>query len=446
MIWGIMIAGCIDKPAVNQSTGTPPLTPSVSPSTPIAIQSISQPAVTTQPVPVVYKKSTYGEAPTVVEANNQFAFEMFDYLRQDPQNPSGNIFFSPFSMSSALAMTYEGANGTTADEIAGVFHFPRDNSIRPQQFKEINAEINNKDPGYTLRSANALWVETTYPFRTGYVQTIKSFYDANATNLDFKNSPENSRLTINEWVENKTDGKIAELFPLGSINKETRLVITNAVYFNGFWKYPFFTSSTQSAKFNISPDRTTDVNMMAETNYSLQFNYAATDRLQIVEMPYKNSTGRELSMLVILPKGNNLTAVEDTLDAKNFSVLRKSLQSKLVFIYLPKFKMETQYKMNSTLQNMGMPTAFSEHADFSGMDWTNNLSISEILHKTFIEVDEKGTKAAAVTFVRSDMEHSGYVEYPEPVIFLADHPFLFIIQDRETGNILFIGRVMNPNA
>ena len=184
--------------------------------------------------------------------------------------------------------------------------------------------------------------------------------------------------------------------------------------------------------------------MMAETNWSLQFNYNETDRLQIVEMPYTHTNGKELSMLVILPKGDNLTAVENSLDAKNLSVLRNGLHPEIVFISLPRYKIETQYKMDPFLKNMGMPAAFAD-ADFSGMDGTKNLSINSIIHKAYVDVDEKGTKAAAATAI-SVGEYSAEGEYREPILFIADHPFLFIIQDEESGNILFMGRVMNPNA
>jgi serpin B len=434
IVSGVLLAGCVNNPDSPETSGSPDVLIT-------AVPDQAQPETAG-----VVAKSTYGEAKTVVDANNQIAFEMYNFIRQDPQNEQRNIFFSPFSMSSALAMTYEGAKGVTADEIESVFHFPKDKNTRQQQFREIDAGINKDDSGYTLRTANALWVEKTCTISSDYVKTIRGAYNADATNLDFKNSPDNSRLTINTWVENKTDGNIAELLPSGSVDPSTRLVITNAVFFNGFWKYPFFKEDTRAAKFNTSQGKSTDVNMMVDANWSLQFNYNETDQLQIVEMPYTRSTGKELSMLVILPKGDNMTPVETSLDAQNFSKLRNALQPKLVFIWLPRYKITTQYQMDPILKSMGMPDAFTGNADFSGIDGTRNLHISTVIHKAYVDVDEKGTKAAAVTAI-SMVEHSGYHEETrEPIIFNADHPFLFIIQDRENGNILFMGRVMNPNG
>ena len=421
---------------------------------------------TTVPGNPLIQNSTPGEAKTVTEANNEFAFELYRNLRNDPASRKSNLFFSPVSISTALAMTYEGARGKTSDEIESVFHFPRDDKIRRQQFSDINTAINTKDTSYSLSTANSLWTEKTYQLLPEYKQIVSTCYKGDATDLDFKNSPEDSRLTINEWVSSKTDGNIANLLSPGSIDPSTRLVITNAVFFNGFWKYPFFTTDTHSEKFTIAPGETTDVNMMEESNESINFGYNETDRLQILEMTYLNTTGRELSMLIILPKdgtgirngdepiepglGNsslaseNLAAIEDTLDAKNVSDLRNALEPRNVDVLIPKFRIETQYGMNKILQNMGMPTAFTNQADFSGMDGTRNLFISDVVHKAYVEVDEKGTKAAAATAVNYAMNSAAYM--PPTFVFRADHPFLIIIQDKESGNILFMGRITNPNA
>ena len=435
LVIGVSITGCVNETPVNQ---TPPV-PTQGLATPT---STDAPTRTNQETGIT---STYGEAKTVVEANNHFAFDLYANLRRDPQLGKSNIFFSPFSMSSALAITFEGARGKTADEIGSVLYFPKDSSVRRQLFHDLNAGINQNDPNYSLRTANALWAEKTYTFLPDYLNTVRNFYSADATNLDFINAPEDSRGTINMWVESKTDGKITNLLPSGSIDATTRLVITNAVYFNGSWKYPFLPNSTRDAKFTISPSETVDVKMMAQTSESLKFNYTETDQLQMVEMPYNHGTGLELSMLVILPKGDNLSAVEHSLDTTFISGLRNGLQPQLVYIYLPKYRIETQYRMDPVLRDMGMPTAFSSQSDFSGMDGSRNLSISTVVHKAYIEVDEKGTKAAAATGVVMVLGQA-YHEPENPILFRADHPFLFIIQDRESGNVLFMGRIMNPNA
>jgi serpin B len=385
------------------------------------------------------------ETNTVVTANNQFAFDLYAHIRQVPENKESNIFFSPFSMSSALAMTYEGARGKTADEIASVFHVPTDTKIRRQLYYDINTGINQDDPSYRLSTANAVWAEKTYHFLPEYLQTVQHYYNANATNLDFKNTPEDSRVTINKWVEGKTEGKITDLLPNGSLDPLTRLIITNALYFNGSWIIPFDPDETYEKDFTIAPGEKVRVKMMAEQNSHLYFNYYENDLLQIVEMPYLYDNGKALSMLVILPKGNNMAVLENYLDAKNLSGLRDSLTREHVFIFLPKYRIETQYDMNPVLEEMGMPTAFSPYANFSGMDGTQHLFISKIVHKAYIDVNEKGTEAAAATADVVELQ-SAPMTPPKIYSFVADHPFLFIIQERENGTILFIGRVMNPNA
>lgn len=466
-----LAAGCTNTSGPGQSLATlqeTPVIPDTTPSSPAPAsqQSVTIPQPAPSPVASLYKKSTYGEAPTVVEANNQFAAEMYNYLRQDPQNNGRNIFYSPFSLSSALAITYDGARGTTADEIGSVFHFPRNDTIRQQQFYDINAGLNTADSNYTLRTANALWAEKTHPFLAGFTGLVSRYYGAETTNLDFINHPEDSRLTINGRVENQTANYIRGILPPGSIKPEyTRLVITNAIFFNGKWKYEFSPGATANRRFFLSPYDWINVSMMTHEGKVNMFNYTETDRLQAVEMPYSYSSGRELSMLVILPKEEpdipadiaaghppgslrldafyyNLTAVEESLDGKKISELRAAMRPELVVISMPKFKFETQYEMTPVLENMGMPVAFTDESDLSGMDGTRNLSIDTILHKAYVDVDEKGTTAAAATAVGFGLNQASG---PTVITFNANHPFIFIIQDRENGNILFIGRVMNPN-
>ncbi|MCK9590477.1 MAG: serpin family protein [Methanoregula sp.] len=365
-------------------------------------------------------------------------------LAQDPHNTGKNVFFSPFSLSSALALTYEGARGTTADEIQSVFHFPRDDAGRQQGFARIITGINNGDASYTLRTANALWAEKTYPFLTDYTGTADRWYSANTTNLDFINKPEDSRITINQWVEEKTTNKIKNLVPAGVIDPLTRLVITNAVYFKGTWVRQFDTNKTADDDFWVTSDKTTRVHMMERTDEDAIFRYAETTELQVLEMPYEHTGKKQLSMIVLLPKGNSMSASENALDPKTLRVITGEFESQRVKVWFPKFKMETEYRLSESLVAMGMPMAFSPEADFSGMDGTKSLFIGDVIHKAFVEVNEEGTEAAAATAVV--MKLSAVV--PENTIpeFRADHPFLFLIQDDETETILFIGRVVNPAA
>jgi serpin B len=368
---------------------------------------------------------------SVVNANNQFAFDLYSKYK----SKDGNIFYSPYSISSALAMTYEGARGKTAEEMQAVFHFPQDASRRRDSFSKIYQQINKKDKKYKLSTANALWVQKDYKFLDDYFSLVDKYYGGKVTNLDFVNETEASRLTINSWVEEQTNNKIKDLIPPGILNSLTRLVLTNAIYFKGFWIKQFDKKDTKEEDFRISPDNKIKAQMMRLTGEEANFNYAETDKLQILELPYE---GNELSMLILLPKGDDLKAVEESLSSEKLSEWKSLLRSEEVNIYLPKFKFETKYFMAQDLKKMGMPTAFSLEADFSGMTGQRDLFISQVIHQAFVDVNEEGTEAAAATAV---MMETGLAE---PKIFKADHPFIFIIQERETGNILFIGRVSDP--
>jgi serpin B len=385
----------------------------------------------------------------VVDANNRFALELYTKLAKDQNFAGSSLFFSPFSISSALALTYEGARGSTADEIRAVFHFPEDNTVLRDGFAEINDGINSGDSRYVLRTANALWAEKTDAFLPDYVSTAGTYYDAPVINLDFITRPEDSRVTINEWVEDRTEQKIQDLLPPGSIDALTRLVITNAVYFKGTWVKQFDAGETHEADFMITPGvipmaTTTRVQMMQRTDPDAVFGYTETDQFQALRMPYAHESGKQLSMLVLLPKGTTLAAVEGSLDTRELSVLRDSLSTGRVDVYFPKFRLETTYYLRGTLADMGMPTAFTDAADFSGMDGSTDLSISDVVHKAFVDVNEEGTEAAAATGVI--IGATGFLPAKPVPVFRADHPFLFLIVDDETGNILFMGRVVNPNG
>ena len=405
------------------------------------------------PVPAVPAANPSPASPQseqdVVDANNRFALELYTKLAKDPDFAGSSLFFSPFSISSALALTYEGARGSTADEIRSVFHFPADITVLRDGFADINAGINSGDSGYVLRTANALWAEKTCIFLPGYVSTAGTCYDAPVTNLDFITRPEDSRITINEWVEDRTEQKIQDLLPPGSIDTSTRLVITNAVYFKGTWVKQFDAGETHEADFMITPGvppmaTTTRVQMMQRTDRDAVFGFAETDQLQALRMPYAHKSGKQLSMLVLLPKGTTIAAFEDSLGDLDLSSLRDSLSTGRVDVYFPKFRLETTYSLSGTLAGMGMPTAFTEAADFSGMDGSSELSLSDVVHKAFVDVNEEGTEAAAATGVI--IAATGLLPAKPVPVFRADHPFLFLIVDDETGNILFMGRVVNPNG
>ena len=369
----------------------------------------------------------------VIEANNRFAINLYSQYKSE----EGNIFFSPFSISTAMAMVYEGAEGKTAKEIKSVFGFPKYDNSRRNQYSDLLSEINKKDKEYALKTANALWAEQDFHFLDEYLTTVEKYYGGKTTNLDFKNEGEASRLIINNWVEDKTNNKIKDLFPERSIHPLIRLVLTNAIYFKAEWLIQFDADKTSDEYFRVNPDKSIKVPMMQPTSQKSTFNYTQNKDLQILEMPY---AGEDLSMLILLPLDDDIEALENSFTIEKLTEWKKSLRKRRVKIYIPKFKFETKYFLNETLSDLGMPTAFTNSADFSGMTGKKDLIIDQVIHQAFIEVNEEGTEAAAATGVTM-MKHS---KPPPTPIFKADHPFIFIIQQNETGNILFMGRVNNP--
>ncbi|WP_421908490.1 serpin family protein [Methanolacinia petrolearia] len=398
---------------------------------------------TATPTPTQSVSHTGSAVESVVDANNMFAFYIYKQLSGE-NSEDDNLFLSPFSISSALALTYEGAKGETADQIKSVFYFPENIDTLRYGYQDVNAGINAGDPDYELSIANALWAEETYPFLEDYINTAETYYSANTTNLDFINQPEESRVTINDWVAGKTNNKIEDLIPEGMIDSMTRLVITNAIYFKGTWVLQFDKNMTTEADFTTPSGETVTVEMMQRTDDDAIYGYSETDDLQVLEMPYENESGKKLSMIVLLPKENDLKAAEDVLTEDKFKEITGSIESQQVKVYFPKFKLETEYQLSDTLSEMGMPVAFTGSADFSGMDGTTGLSISDVVHKAYVEVNEEGTEAAAATAVV--MRLTAVAGEDITPVFVADHPFIFMIQDDETGNILFIGRISNPSS
>jgi len=270
-------------------------------------------------------------------------------------------------------------------------------------------------------------------------------YGAKATNLDFITKPEDSRITINQWIEDQTNNKIRDLIPAGSIDSLTRLVITNAVYFKGTWERQFNENETSSQDFRTSDGTILSVAMMQRTDENATYGYTENEDLQVLRMPYESDSGKHLSMVVLLPRDGDLAALEGSLSAGSLEELEQNLTTRRVMVYFPKFTMETKYSLPATLSAMGMPTAFSPSADLSGMDGTRNLYIGDVIHQAFVDVNEEGTEAAAATAVVVQRAMVPMGQPPIPV-FRADHPFLFLIQEDESGLILFIGRVEHPES
>ena len=369
----------------------------------------------------------------VVNANNKFAFDLYSQLNKSEK---GNIFYSPYSISAALAMTYEGTKGHTADEMKSVFHFPENSILRPN-FAAIYNDINEGVKDYELRTGNALWAQQNYPLLENYTSRIEKYYGGKAANLNFAKETEKSRQTVNSFIEEQTNNRIKNLLPSGFLNELTRLVLTNAIYFKGTWEWEFDKSDTREQDFKITPTNIVKTPMMYMKPKKTRLNYANIGDLQVLELPYK---GGKISMLILLPT-ENLESIEPTLTTEKLSEYKSQMQeTKLDAIYLPKFEFDTKYTLNENLKALGMPTAFdSNNADFSGMTESEKIWIDFVIHQAYVKVDEKGTEAAAATTV--GMVGSAI---PRNVVFKADHPFIFFIQEKDTGNILFFGRVVNP--
>ena len=370
-------------------------------------------------------------------ANNRFALDLYRELAGE----GDNVFFSPWSLSSALAMTYEGARGNTSDEMRSVLYFSENDSLRRESFSALDRKINANDSGYTLSTANALWVDGSFSLLDEYETLVHDTYQARANNLDFRAAPEVARQTINHWVEQKTAGKIVDLIPAGHVDSLTRLVLTNAIYFNGTWMKTFDPSQTRDVDFFTEDGRAVRVPMMRQDDEGAWFYYLETGGLQVLQMPY---AGGRLSMMILLPHDQDIASLERTLSSEDLNQWRDSLEERRVDVYLPRFKLKANYFLPEILADLGMPTAFSEMADFTGISPDRPLFISQVIHQAYVDVNEQGTEAAAATAVEMAESAAGSEE-PEIPVFRADHPFLILIADDETGCILFLGRVSDPS-
>ncbi|OJJ20308.1 hypothetical protein BKI52_17745 [marine bacterium AO1-C] len=371
-----------------------------------------------------------------VKGNNRFAIELYKQLTQGKQS---NLFVSPYSISSALAMTYAGAKQTTATEMAQVLHFAPDNLHK--DYKTLSDHFKNLNTkGLELKIANALWGEKTQLFLPDYLSLNQKYYQSKLENLDFKKQPEQSRLIINKWVESKTNNKIKNLIPKELINHRTRLVLTNAIYFKGNWEYKFLKRNTKKMLFVANNQRFPGIKFMGMQR---RFRYTENAQLQAIEIPYKD---HKMSMMILLPKDKNgLNTLEKQLNLAMYQKLMAQMFYTKVKLSLPKFKMTVKTNLKKTLKQLGMRKAFSKQANFSGMTKHPILKISEVVHKAFVEVNEKGTEAAAATAVIMGKESVTSTKRPIlPKIFKADHPFMFIIKDNKTNSILFIGKLNKP--
>jgi len=381
----------------------------------------------------------HSDLATLVAGNNTFAVNLYEALHfQD-----GNLVFSPYSISLALAMTYAGARGETESQMAQAMQFtlpqeklhPAFNALDLALANEGKALGNNGQP-MQLNIANAIWAEQKYTFQQAFLDLIEKNYGAAIQLADFVKNFDPVRGQINSWVSNQTKDKINDLLPPGSVDSNTRMVLVNAIYFKADWDTQFDPNNTQDAQFTLLDGSQSQVKMM--NNNDLTLNYIKGNGYQAVELPYNGNTA---AMDIILPDAGNFQNFESTLDAQNLNNIFNSLQSTLIALSLPKFTFTTDFSLGDQLKSLGMTDAFDGNkADFSGMTGNHELSISDVIHKAFVAVDEKGTEAAAATAPIM----AGMSSPMQKVLLVIDHPFIFIIRDLKSGQILFMGRVLNP--
>ncbi len=388
-----------------------------------------------------YSRDTSPDVPqsdmvALADGNTEFAFDIY----QELMGEDGNIFYSPFSISQALAMTYLGARGNTETQMADTLHYTLSQDDLHPAFNKLDIELHSRGvgaqgkdgEGFRLNIANSTWGQDGYSFLQGFLDALAINYGAGMRLVDFLHKPEECRGVINRWVEWKTEDRIVELIPPMLITIDTRLVLVNAIYFNAAWNTPFEEYATQPGDFTLLDRSTVTVPLMHQTE---GHRYTEGDGFQACEIRYD---GAELSMVILLPDIDRFDEIEASLSADFYNGIIDSFSGNSVDLTLPKFEYESDFQLADTLISMGMPDAFG-NADFSGMDGTRNLFISDVVHKAFVSVDEEGTEAAAATAVIMNE-----MAMPMGVEFRADHPFIFFIRDIQTGTILFIGRMLDP--
>ena len=371
--------------------------------------------------------------PELQQGNTRFCFDLYRAL----QEREGNLFFSPFSISTALAMTYAGARGETEKEMAAVLHLPPEQARLHKDFSDLQKDLNDlQDKGKVqLNVANALWAQKGQPFLDSFLKLTNKYYGAGLKFVDYAGATEAARKAINDWVEEQTRKKIQELIKKGMLDPSTTLVLCNAIYFKGDWLSKFEKAATRDTEFFVTPDSAVQVPMM---NQSMDAKYRKFDGFSALELPY---LGKKLSMVALLPEAKDgLPALEQLLSGDQVMQWLAELDDSSplkVEISLPRFKTTCEFELSEILSKMGMPHAFSD-ADFSGMTGQRDLFISKIVHKAYVDVNEEGTEAAAATAVI--MDKAAFF----PLAFRADHPFIFLIRENKTGSILFLGRIVDP--
>ncbi len=427
-----LLAACGGSPT---STPTQTPTPTSSPQTPQAGFQLAKsevPRIMAPDIPAA-------DAQELVAGNNDFAFDLY----QELQSEEGNLFFSPYSISTALAMTYAGARGETEQQMADTLHFTLPQNQLHPAFNSLDLQLVSNEEGgksdektdFTLRIANSLWGQQDYPFLEDFLDLLAENYGAGMRLVDFKTAAEAARIAINDWVSDQTEEKIKDLIPQGAINSMTRLVLANAIYFYADWQYQFDPNDTRDAVFYLLDEDQVNVPMMSQL---CSFLYTQGEGYQAVEMPY---VGGKAAMTIFVPDSGKFADFESNMSPDQIDEIIANLAHRQVELTLPKFTYESEFSLAKTLIEMGMTDAFSD-ADFSGMDGTKDLLISDVFHKAFVAVDEEGTEAAAATAVVMAKCAAPMID----VTLTIDRPFIYLIRDTETGTVLFLGRVLNPAA
>lgn len=391
-----------------------------------------------KPIPFVSSP----EIKAVVEGNNAFALDLYQKLRGKP----GNLFLSPFSISTALAMTSAGARGQTEVEMTNVLHLNLPPEKLHPAFRALLARMDRiqRWNRIILKSANSLWCQQDYPFVLGFLKLLRENYSAEAKSVDFKISPGVAADEINHWVDEKTNRKIPSGLDPTQLSPLTRLVLCDVIYFKGKWQHQFEEKDTKPAPFQVTTNETVTVPMMHQV---AEFKHAfSEDGSEVLELPY---SGEDLSMMILLPsplehtlnpQHNDIFELEQELTPDNLHAWLAELDRAnphKTSVGLPRFTTRSSLDLTNELKSLGMTSAFDLTADFRGMDGTKYLYLSDVIHKTFVEVNEAGTEAAAVTLVVP-------MSKGQPERFYVDRPFIFLIRDNGSGSILFLGRIIDP--
>ncbi|EEF59282.1 serpin family protein [Pedosphaera parvula] len=386
------------------------------------------------------KSEPTNAVPDLVRGNNAFAFDLYGKLK----SRDGNLFFSPLSISTSLGMAYAGARGETEKQMAQTLHFGTNQNQLHAQFSQLLSDFDEKGLEKLLRNstpedaqiANAIYVQKGQPLSQGFQNIVTQSYHAFVKQVDFRTEKVSACKEINEWVSDKTSGKIREIVQPRDLDDLTQIALVNTVHFKGGWMFRFYPASTTQQPFTIAQGESKDVRMMHKNE---GFPYYQDEDLQATELFY---TEGQFSMLILLPrKQDGLKALEAKLSAETLMHLTSGMRGRHVDVFIPKFKLSFGAELSECLKTMGMQKAFSAHdADFSGMDGARDLHISAVFHKAVADVNEDGTEAAASSV---HMMSNG-MDLDPPPTFRADHPFIFLIRERKSGSILFMGRVIDP--